>query len=173
MAYPKEQVEAAPQFPEHYERLRSLFEGIDVAVGFSVSNDNRALKKDCERYGLEAFAYRYFDVEKLCRMQEEHKDAHGLAGYYTAWCGESPDHQHRSDGDALATMELLRAVCVANHVTAEMMVIAYPECVGDALTPPKTEKKKKNGQKRGVKRRKGSAYRRSKKSSQEASALAT
>ncbi|MBQ9131893.1 MAG: 3'-5' exonuclease [Clostridia bacterium] len=151
LAYPKEEVEAAPAFPSHYDFLRELFESVDVAVGFSVSNDNRALKKDCERYGLDAISYKHFDLEKLCRKQEEHKDAHGLAGYYTAWCGEAPDHQHRSDGDALATMELLRAVCSAKHVTAEMMMIAYPECGGDSQTPSKATKKssdRKNGGKK-------------------------
>jgi len=150
LAYPKEEVEAAPAFPARYDFLRALFESVDVAVGFSVSNDNRALKKDCERYGLEKFPYQHFDLEKLCRKQEEHKDAHGLSGYYQAWCGDEPDHQHRSDGDALATMELFRAVCAAKHVTADMMMIAYPECGGDALTPlsPKKQKPEKNGKKR-------------------------
>ena len=142
LAYPKEDVEAAPPFPEVYGEIRGLFESVDVAVGFSVSNDNRALKKDCERYGLEVFDYRHFDVEKLCRMQEEHKDAHGLSGYYTAWCGEAPDNQHRSDGDAVAPMELLKKMCEVNHVTAEMMVIAYPECVGESLQPAKPQEKK-------------------------------
>lgn len=142
LAYPKEEVEAAPAFPARYSFLRELFESVDVAVGFSVSNDNRALKKDCERYGLEAFPYKHFDVERLCRMMEEHKDAHGLAGYYAAWCGEAPDHQHRSDGDAIATMELLRKICTVNHVTAEMMVIAYPECVGEATQAAKAQEKK-------------------------------
>lgn len=166
LAYPKEEVEAASAFPSHYAFLRELFEGVDMAVGFSVSNDNRALKKDCERYGLEAFPYKHFDVEKLCRMQEEHKDAHGLAGYYTAWCGETPDHQHRSDGDALATMELLRAVCRAKHVTAEMMTIAYPECCGDALTPPKATKKQSDKKSGNKKRRRGPTRRGKKKAEQ-------
>jgi DNA polymerase III epsilon subunit-like protein len=155
LAYPKEEVEAAPAFPEVYGEIRDLFASVDVAVGFSVSNDNRALKKDCERYGLEALVYKHFDVEKLCRMQEEHKDAHGLAGYYAAWCGEIPDHQHRSDGDAVATMELFKKICEVNHVTAEMMVIAYPECVGDSGKVSKPTEKKAQKSRRRRRRRGG------------------
>ncbi len=132
LAYPKEEVEASPNFAQHYPMLCQLFASCDLAVGFAINNDLRALRKDCARYGLPPIAVRSFDTERLCRMLEEHKEAHGLGGYVTAWCGEEPDHRHRSDGDAYATMRLLRAICEAKHVTPEMLVIAYPECAGDA-----------------------------------------
>ena len=142
LAYPKEEVEAAPSFFERYEEIKALFDGADVAVGFAVSNDTRALRKACERYGLEPLTFRYFDTEKLCRKMNEHKEAHGLGGYVKAWCGEEPDNRHRSDGDAYATMMLLRAICRSKHATPEMMLLAYPECAGD--TSQKTQKIKQN-----------------------------
>ncbi len=141
LAYPKETVEAAPKFPELYDSLRALFAEADIAVGFAVSNDLRALRKNCERYGLEPFRFRAFDMEKLCRKQEEHKEAHGLGGYVTAWCGEEPDNRHRSDGDALATMMLFRAICQAKHATPEMMLTVYPECGTSSLSTAKKVKK--------------------------------
>ncbi len=143
LAYPKSEVEAAPPFPEVYGRIRALFEEVDVAVGFSVSNDNRALKKDCERYGLELPIYQYFDIEKLCKLMKEHKEAHGLKGYATAWCGKEPDHAHRSDGDAVATMELFRAICVEKHVTADMVLEAFSECAGTVTVSSAAPKQKK------------------------------
>ncbi|MBQ7346811.1 MAG: 3'-5' exonuclease [Clostridia bacterium] len=140
LAYPKEEVEAAPKFPELYDTLGELFARADIAVGFAVNNDTRALKKDCERYGLAPFRFRTLDMEKLCRKMEEHKQAHGLGGYVQAWCGEEPDNRHRSDGDAYATMLLLRAICQAKHATPEMMVEAYPECCASSLPSPKAKK---------------------------------
>ena len=148
LAYPVETVEAAPKFPAVYEQLKALFDEADIAVGFSVSNDTRALKKDCERYGLEPIAFWHFDTERLCRMMEEHKEAHGLGGYVKAWCGVTPDNQHRSDGDAYATMMLMRAVCEAKHVDSEMMVDAYPECVGESVVKEKPRKAKQAGTRR-------------------------
>ena len=141
LAYPKELVESSPKFPELYESLRKLFDEADIAVGFAVSNDVRALRKDCERYGLSPFRFRALDMEKLCRKQEEHKEAHGLGGYVSAWCGEEPDNRHRSDGDALATMMLFRAVCQAKHATPEMMLTVYPECCTSSLTTAKKAQK--------------------------------
>ena len=161
LAYPKEEVETSPNFAARYEEIKALFAKADLAIGFSLNNDIRALRKDCERYGLPVIEFASFDTERLCRMMEEHKDAHGLGGYVQAWCGEEPDHRHRSDGDALATMMLFRAVCNAKHVTPEMMVLAYPECVGaqrehQKKKPQKGSRRWRKGKKRREKPAKGS-----------------
>ena len=142
LAYPKEEVDAAPTFADRYEEIAALFAEADLAVGFALGNDIRALRKDCERYGLPVITYASFDTERLCRKLEEHKSAHGLGGCVQAWCGEEPDHRHRSDGDAYATMLLFRAICNAKHVTPDMMVLAYPECAGERKEQPKKKPKK-------------------------------
>ena len=153
LAYPKETVEASPRFPEVYERLSALFASVDVAVGFAVGNDTRALACDCRRYGLEPISFRTFDMEKVCRLTEDHPDARGLAGCVRAWCGEEPENQHRSDGDALATMQLLRGICRVKHVDPEMMLIAYPECIAESTAGTPTPKK--SGRHRGGRRHRG------------------
>ncbi len=144
LAYPRDEVEAAPPFPAHYERIKELFTSCDLAVGFAVNNDVRALRKDCMRYELAEISYRHFDVERLCRLQRKNREAHGLGGCYAAWCGGEPDHRHRSDGDAIATMELFRALCRYLHVTPSMMCIAYPECVGNSVQIKKPKPQKPN-----------------------------
>lgn len=154
LAYPMETVEAAPKFPAIYEELKKLFDEADIAVGFSVGNDTRALKKDCERYGLDPIAFWYFDTERLCHLMEEHRGAHGLAGCVQAWCGMMPENQHRSDGDAYATMLLMRALCRAKHVDPEMMVDAYPECVGESIAKERRHVARKARTKRHRSRKK-------------------
>lgn len=145
LAYPKERIDQAPAFPARYEEIKAIFEDVDVAVGFAVSNDVKALRRDCERYELPPVNYRWFDTERLCKNADKHKDARGLEGCVRAWCGAIPENRHRSDGDALATMRLLEAICKDTHATPEMLMIAYPECTGDAIPPkkerPQTEKK--------------------------------
>ena len=148
LAYSKEEVESSPNFLQLYPQLKELFEGVDLAVGFALNNDLRALRKDCERYGVPMISFSHFDTERLCRMMEEHKEAHGLGGYVEAWCGETPDHRHRSDGDAYATMLLFRAICTAKHATPEMMQLAYPECMGLRKEEKKMPKKAKRRRRR-------------------------
>ena len=146
LAYPMETIEASPLFPACYEEIKALLVDADIAVGFSVSNDNSALRRVCERYELSPIFYSWFDMEKLCRVAEKHRKAHGLAGCVTAWCGQAPENQHRSDGDALATMHLMRAICEDAHIDAEMLITAYPECAGDTVMTQNQSKRVKNAQ---------------------------
>ena len=140
LAYPIEEVRAAPNFPAYYKKLKRMFSKADVAVGFAVGNDTGALRKDCMRYKLDQLEYRYFDIEPVCRSLGDYSKARGLAKCVEDWCGEIPEHQHRSDGDALATMRLMEAICKAKHITPQMLLEAYPECCGQTYR----KKKKKS-----------------------------
>jgi DNA polymerase III epsilon subunit-like protein len=129
-----------------------------VAVGFAVANDVRALRKNCERYGLAPLRFRAFDTERLCRLLEEHREVRGLGNCVVAWCGEEPENRHRSDGDALATMMLLRAICKAKHATPEMLLTAYPACLSSSLQSPKKHPHgRRHGRGRPVQRRQNGA----------------
>lgn len=144
LAYPVEEVEAAPCFDERYGEISRLFSEADLVVGFAIGNDNHALRKACERYGLPMPVYRWLDMERLCRQLPRHRDARGLAGCVRAWCGFDPDHRHRSDGDAEATRMLFARIAAYLHATPEMFPIAYPDCAGNTGE----QKKKKSSSRR-------------------------
>ncbi len=142
LAYPKEEVEAAPAFPERYTEICRLIGEADLVVGFSIGNDITALRRACRRYELDMPSFPWLDTERLARLMEEHTDAHGLDGYVKAWCGLEPGNRHRSDGDAYATMLLLEALCRFKHVDAAQMHLAYPEAAGIATPEEKKPPKK-------------------------------
>lgn len=153
LAYPKEEVEAAPLFSARHAEIGEIFDSCTLAVGFALGNDNGALQKDCRRYNLPMYRYRWLDLERLCRVLPQHKEARGLTGCVRAWCGAEPENRHRSDGDAEATMQLLKAICRELHVTPEMLTLAYPSCCGNT---GETKTKKKNSRRRfGRRPRKG------------------
>ncbi len=142
LAYPKEEVESAPSFPERYAEICDLIREADLVVGFSIGNDITALRRACRRYDLPMPTFPWLDTERLARLMEEHTDAHGLDGYVKAWCGIEPSNRHRSDGDAYATMLLLEALCRFKHVSADLMHLAYPEASGTATDTEKKPAKK-------------------------------
>ena len=144
LAYPKELVEASPTFDSVYGEVCSLVGGADLVVGFSISNDIRALRAACERYGVKPPEFTWLDAERLCKASDMHRGAHGLEGCFRAWCANErvPDDRHRSDVDAYMTARLLEAICCAYHVDASMIRDAYPECGGETVVADGVKKKK-------------------------------
>ncbi len=148
LAYSMSTVQAASLFPAYYKRLKKLLCRADLVVGFAVKNDTTALEKACERYGLKPLDFQCLDMERLCKSLKDYPQAHGLAGYVRAYCGIEPDHQHRSDGDAYATMMLLREICKRRGISPKKIKKEFASCVFPSLTPtPKKAKEKKGEEK--------------------------
>lgn len=142
LAYPMATVEAASLFPAYYKRLKKLLCRADLVVGFAVKNDTTALFRACQRYGLKPLTFRCLDMERVCRSLRDHPQAHGLDGYVRAYTGVEPENRHRSDGDAYATMLLLRAVCQAHGTDARELAKLYGTCFLDSLPTEQPEASK-------------------------------
>ena len=116
LAYQMSTVKQASLFPAYYKRMKKLLCKSDLVVGFAVKNDTTALRKACERYGLKPLSFRCLDLERVCRSLRDYPQAHGLDGYVRAYTGIDPANRHRSDGDAYATMLLLKGICEKHGV---------------------------------------------------------
>ncbi len=125
LAYPMRTVRAASPFSAYYRRIKRLLRRADLVVGFAVKNDTTALFKDCERYGLKPIPFDCLDLEPLCKQLKDHPQAHGLDGYVRAYCGIEPENRHRSDGDAYASMLLLRAICEQKQISPKNLKKAF------------------------------------------------
>lgn len=144
LAYPMATVRQASLFPAYYKRLKKLLCRSDLVVGFAVKNDTTALRKACERYGLTPLSFRCLDLERVCRSLCDYPQAHGLGGYVRAYTRIDPANQHRSDGDAYATMMLLRAICEKHGVAPKDIGRVYAEAFQDSV-PPEEKKGRKKG----------------------------
>ena len=133
LAYSMSTVKQASLFPAYYKRLKKLLCKSDLVVGFAVKNDTTALRKACERYGLKPLSFRCLDLERVCRSLRDYPHAHGLDGYVRAYTGIDPANRHRSDGDAYATMMLLRAICEKQGVDARNVAKIYAAALTDSL----------------------------------------
>lgn len=143
LAYPLRTVRAAALFPSYYKRLKKLLCHADLVVGFAVKNDTNALRSACERYGLKPLQFRCLDMERLCKALADHPQAHGLSGYVRAYCGIDPENQHRSDGDALATMLLLRKICADHKIDAKQIKKLFAAHFVDSIPPAPAKKWRK------------------------------
>ena len=135
LAYSMDTVQHASLFPAYYKRLKRLLCRADLVVGFAVKNDTLALEMACRRYGLKPLVFECLDMERLCRLLRDHPQAHGLAGYVRAYCGVEPNYQHRSDGDAYATMMLLREICRKHEIFPKKLKKRFPSCFLPSVAP--------------------------------------
>jgi DNA polymerase III alpha subunit (gram-positive type) len=112
--YPVELLNAQMPFPCFYDELRELMSAEDTVVfGFSISNDIRFLNETCIRYRLPALNYTFYDVQKLFGEFANVTDQASIEKAYEVLGLGKPDIVHRSDEDARATMEILKAL--VNH----------------------------------------------------------
>ncbi len=142
LAYQMSTVKQASLFPAYYKRMKKLLCKSDLVVGFAVKNDTNALRKACERYGLKPLSFRCLDLERVCRSLRDYPQAHGLDGYVRAYTGIDPANRHRSDGDAYATMLLLKGICEKHGVDVRDVAKTYAAAFTDSLPQEMQEGKK-------------------------------
>lgn len=142
LAYQMSTVKQASLFPAYYKRMKKLLCKSDLVVGFAVKNDTTALRKACERYGLKPLSFRCLDLERVCRSLRDYPQAHGLDGYVRAYTGIDPANRHRSDGDAYATMLLLKGICEKHGVDVRDVAKIYAAAFTDSLPQEMQEGKK-------------------------------
>lgn len=136
LAYPMKTVRSAALFPAYYKRLKKLLCHADLVVGFAVKNDTVALRRACERYDLKPLQFECLDMERLCKQLGDHPGAHGLSGYVRAYCGFEPANQHRSDGDAYATMLLFKEVCQRHQISPKKAKLQFADHMISSLSLP-------------------------------------
>ena len=142
LAYQMSTVKQASLFPAYYKRMKKLLCKSDLVVGFAVKNDTTALRKACERYGLKPLSFRCLDLERVCRSLRDYPQAHGLDGYVRAYTGIDPANRHRSDGDAYATMLLLKGICEKHGVDVRDVAKIYAAAFTDSLPQEMQEGRK-------------------------------
>ncbi len=123
LAYPKLVIEKQPIFPQFYKKLKNLFEDGDTLVcGFSVKDDVGYLTDEFERYNLEAFNYKFFDIQGLHRKYREVETKGGLTEAYVYWCQKQPSQAHRSDDDAYSTYGVAKAICKSQNKSLAQLI---------------------------------------------------
>lgn len=130
--FPDEEYYAAPLFPERYERIKELIEyGDQMIIGHAISNDISFLKTACKRYDLNRFADFYFlDSQRVYSEYANRKNGLSLENAETELHIDKPVYLHKSDDDALLTLELIKSVCRQLEVSVSELMELCPTACG-------------------------------------------
>jgi len=116
-AYTEAEFRQAPRFPVFYQRIRSLLEAKDqLVVGHSVQDDVNFLCKACERYRLPPLQFSFTDSQSLYAQVYGCGGQIGLDRACEEFSIEKSLDVHKSEEDARATMQLVKAICLDKGV---------------------------------------------------------
>lgn len=115
LAYDKKIFKTLPKFNEVYPRICELMmaDGV-ICFGYGTQNDMHFLADDCMRYRLKKIPAKVFDIQKLIEVTEN-KKAKKLDAEYVERTGNDGRGTHRSDEDAVRTVEIAKSVCMAHN----------------------------------------------------------
>ncbi|MDE6550084.1 MAG: hypothetical protein K2M44_01100 [Clostridia bacterium] len=130
LAYSEEYFKSQPKFDNFYEEIKEMLEYPDqLVMGHSILNDVKHLAYQCKRYKFPCINYRFGDSQLIYKKFINGGHQVGLAKI----CEEydiQPEHLHRSDDDAWATMEFVRKFCGERHITLDKLLSDNPELTG-------------------------------------------
>ena len=126
LGYPLSRFRYAHTFPYYYEEIKRLFQLPDTLYfGFCIHQDIGFLDYTCQRYGLPFFDFEYVDIQKLDKALFQCKDYRGLDTLVELF-GLARFTYHRSDDDALMTMEVLQKLLLEQGLALSDAMKRYP-----------------------------------------------
>lgn len=131
LAYPLFRFQRAFTFPRFYQEIKELLEDKEtICFGFAVHQDVSYLSYTCRRYSLPVIQFRFFDIQKMEQRMYQRKNPSGLDHLIEQFSLSSFTY-HRSDDDALMTMEVFVRLLQEKNLTVDDALTLYPDCLND------------------------------------------
>ncbi len=134
LGYPLSRFRYSHTFPFYYEEIKRVFTAPEtLCFGFCIHQDIGFLDYTCSRYGLPFFSFEYVDIQKLDKALYGLRDCRGLDTLVESF-GLAKFTYHRSDDDALMSMEVLQRLLEENNMTLSQAIQRYPGIHGESLS---------------------------------------
>lgn len=136
LAYPEEIFRAAPDFSFYYERIKSLLNADNVMIfGYAPENDAGFLAAEFERYSLPCVDFEFCDVQRIYKRHIKNEGGNQFSLVHA--CEDlgvaSPETEHKSVDDAMATMRVLKRICFEEGRGAPELVDIFSPCKGELI----------------------------------------
>lgn len=120
-------------FPFYYERIKALLQEKDqIVVGHAVSNDAGFLRTACRHYKLAPINFSFFDSQKVYREFKNEKASISLENAGEELHLEKPAYLHKSDDDALLTLQMMKKMCESLSVSLSELQEMCPTANGSS-----------------------------------------
>jgi DNA polymerase III epsilon subunit-like protein len=131
LSFPESSYRSAPTFPHFYETVRDLIYTEDQMIfGHAIDNDAKFLRTACKRYGLPYLNFSFADTQQIYADYVNSGRRVSLADAEASLDSEQTHCYHRSDGDAEATMTLLKGMCDDLNCSVQELLTLCPYSTG-------------------------------------------
>ncbi len=129
LAYPLFRFDWAHTFPYYYQEIRRLLLSKDhFPIGFADDQDINFLLYTCKRYNLPTLYFDYLDVQSLDMVLSSSTQPRGLSFLIESF-GLEKGVCHKSDEDALMTMEILSRLVSDSKMNLSKLIKQHPQVV--------------------------------------------
>lgn len=123
----------SPQFPSFYSTIKDLLSTPDsIIFGYAIKSDAIFLRDACKRYHLPPINFRFVDSQLLYREFSGKKDSTSLEKVENILKLEQPQFHHKSDEDALLSIELVEKICEKLNVMVQELITLCPSACGNS-----------------------------------------
>lgn len=121
----------SPLFPVYYDMIKALIEAPDqIVIGHAISNDAMFLRRACERYKLRPINFDFVDSQKIYREFAGNRLSISLEKAEEIFNLEKPKFLHKSDDDALLTIQLVSKICAILQMSLPEVISLCPTACG-------------------------------------------
>ena len=129
--FSQEEYYNSPTFPTFYDKIRKLLEKQNqIIIGHAIGNDAAFLRKACQRYKLEPLNFSFVDSQKMYSEFANEKKEISLQSAEYIFDLDKPEYLHKSDDDALLTIQLIQNMCKRLERTLEELITLCPTACG-------------------------------------------
>ena len=147
LAYPLFKFKNSYTFPHYYLEIKALLEDENnMCLGFAVAQDISYLSYSCQRYNLPIIKCRFFDIQRMEKEINHRKNNSGL-DHLVQEFNLTPYTYHRSDDDAMMTMEVFQCLLKTHNISYQDAFSLYRDALNDTdhfLKDQEARKKQKS-----------------------------
>ena len=133
LSFSEEQYYNSPIFTTYYDDIKNLLEYPEqIVVGHAVGNDADFLRTACKRYNLSPINFQFFDSQKAYSEYTNIKKRISLENAENEMSLKKPDRLHKSDDDALLSLQLVQAMCQNLEINLTQLMDLCPTACGSS-----------------------------------------
>lgn len=131
LCFQEETYYAGFTFPHYYEKIKELLTFEDqIIIGHALSNDAGFLRNACREYKLDPINFSFFDTQKAYALYTNEKSRISLETAGEQFHLDKPSFLHKSDDDALLTLQMMKKLCELSSASLSEMKVLYPTANG-------------------------------------------